>query len=149
MCSVIFVCLLLELAVTTSSAYRLHKPKSAILFQGGGIYYYWQAGAGIIYCIYKYNIIYIFVYIPYLYAKWNTSLYYTVYIARYLRDVLKEKANTIPCIGASAGSLTATLMLTGVDFQKATDYVVVQAEREKLFERPFGLAGICLAFSFL
>ena len=54
---------------------------------------------------------------------------------------MKKDIYDIPCIGASAGSLTASLMLTGVDFKKATDFVVEQAEREKLFEKPFGLAG--------
>jgi hypothetical protein len=87
----------------TVKAVRACQTKKAqgIYFRGGGIYYYWQAGA-----------------------------------CQYLRDHIDPVTlRDIPVVGASAGSLSATLLKCGVNFYDATAFVVEQAEREKVYEK--------------
>jgi Patatin-like phospholipase len=48
----------------------------------------------------------------------------------------------IPMIGASAGSLSATLLLSNVDFNKAAESALRIGSESKVYERKGGLAGI-------
>ena len=47
----------------------------------------------------------------------------------------------MPIVGASAGSLTATMLLTGVDFEHAKNVAVRLAKESKVHERG-NLVGI-------
>lgn len=48
----------------------------------------------------------------------------------------------IPMIGASAGSLSATLLLSNVDFNKAAESALRIGSESKVYERKGGLAGV-------
>jgi hypothetical protein len=45
-------------------------------------------------------------------------------------------------VGSSAGSLAATILMTGGDFDKAADYAIYQTTREGLWDKPTGLAFV-------
>ena len=85
----------------------LTKPTTpkVLYFTGGGIYYFWQAGAA-------------------QYIQENCNLH------------------KVPVIGASAGSLTATLLLAGCNYEEATSKAVDIANYNRLFEGKTGLFGV-------
>ena len=60
--------------------------------------------------------------------------------ARYIQENCDY--STIPMIGASAGSLSATLLLSNVDFVKAAQSALRIGSDAKIYERKGGLAGI-------
>lgn len=84
-----------------------------VKFAGGGIYFWWQAGV----C-------------KYLCEERNAvgtgSPLYT----------------SLPVIGASAGALAATLLVTNASFDLAASFAIDQAYRYGLFEKRLGLFGI-------
>ncbi len=85
-----------------------------LVFPGGGIFFYWQAGA-----------------ITYL-REQNYNLDTTA-------DNDDQK---LLFTGASAGALCATLTCTNVDFIAATSLALEKAEEEGIWDRPLGLYGI-------
>ena len=54
---------------------------------------------------------------------------------QYWNENCQNECNNIPLIGASAGSLTAALIACNVDFYDSLDFVLKQAERERLYDR--------------
>ena len=46
-----------------------------------------------------------------------------------------------PIVGASAGSLTALMLLTGVDFDRAVEVALTKAEEKDVFTKASGLRG--------
>ena len=54
---------------------------------------------------------------------------------KYLNENCNNEYNNIPLIGASAGSLTAALLACNIDFNDSLDFVLKQAENERLYER--------------
>lgn len=80
-------------------AFGLQLSVPHLVFPGGGIFFYWQAG-----------------------------------VVTYLREQQYNLTATT-CTGASAGSLTATLTATGVDFHKATDLALQQCADYQIWER--------------
>ena len=60
--------------------------------------------------------------------------------ARYIQENCDY--SEIPMIGASAGSLTSTLLLSNVDFNKAAESALRIGSESKVYERKGGLAGI-------
>ena len=60
--------------------------------------------------------------------------------ARYIQENCDY--HELPVIGASAGSISATLLLSGTDFHKALDVAVKVGEKSGIYERKAGLAGI-------
>mmetsp|Transcript_6044 Transcript_6044/g.6183 ORF Transcript_6044/g.6183 Transcript_6044/m.6183 type:complete len:275 (-) Transcript_6044:380-1204(-) len=61
---------------------------------------------------------------------------------KYLQENQIIKFDSLPIIGTSSGALAATLLVTGSNFDHAADFVIEQAYRYKLFEKPTGLAGV-------
>ena len=60
---------------------------------------------------------------------------------------IQEKKNLNPklkvnYLGSSAGALSAALLYSNVSMSKAAEYAIYQAEREKLFTNPSGLAFV-------
>jgi hypothetical protein len=60
---------------------------------------------------------------------------------------IQEKKNLNPklkvnYLGSSAGALSAALLYSNVSMSKAAEYAIYQAEREKLFTKPSGLAFV-------
>ena len=45
-------------------------------------------------------------------------------------------------LGSSAGALSAALLYSNASMTKAAEYAIYQAEREKLFTKPSGLAFV-------
>lgn len=60
--------------------------------------------------------------------------------ATYLRENCDLEG--VPMCGASAGSLAATMLKLGTDFNVSTEEAISMAENMKLFDRKGGLAGI-------
>ena len=59
------------------------------------------------------------------------------YILEYMNNNNKKKDYTL--IGASAGSLTATLLAMKVDMDKCAEFAILQAKRDNIFQNPLGL----------
>mmetsp|Transcript_15159 Transcript_15159/g.22917 ORF Transcript_15159/g.22917 Transcript_15159/m.22917 type:complete len:283 (-) Transcript_15159:300-1148(-) len=95
---------------TSSTGDATNTKNTHLIFPGGGIFFYWQAGC-----------------ISYLREK-NYSLL--------------DDDNTVKFTGASAGALCATLAVTNVDFEEATELALRQSEEEGIWDRPLGLYGI-------
>lgn len=86
----------------------LQRPTKSIVFPGGGIFFYWQAG-----------------------------------VLTYLREQNYPILNdNVEFIGASAGSLCATLSATNVNFETATALALDKAREAEVWDRPMGLYGI-------
>lgn len=84
-----------------------HEAKAPhLIFPGGGLFFYWQAG-----------------------------------IVSYLREQGYD-LDKITVSGASAGALTATLTVTGVDFYRATELALQMSEEAGVWDRSSGLQGI-------
>lgn len=85
-----------------------------IRYNGGGIYFWWQAGVSI-----------------YLQEK-------------VLPSAAASGVNGQPLkyLGSSAGSLSAAMMAVNADFQRSAQYAIDQAEREGLFKKRMGLFGV-------
>eukprot|EP01041_Mallomonas_annulata_P006810 gene6810-13796_t len=60
--------------------------------------------------------------------------------AKYMQEHCDLK--NIPVIGASAGALTSTLLLAGVDFEEATATSITLAKEAGVFESRTGLVGV-------
>jgi len=101
----IIVQLVLILVTLTGPRGGLITPPKYIYFPGGGIYYYWQAGA-----------------------------------AKYIRQNWDLSSSTV--LGASAGALTSTLLVSDVDFDQATRCAIRLALQYKIYDGKLGLAGI-------
>jgi len=64
-------------------------------------------------------------------------------VSQYLIEKFDKEGVDFPLmLGSSAGSLTATLLANKCDFYAAAKYAIMQAEREKIFDSPKGLAGV-------
>ena len=75
-------------------------------FDGGGIFYWYQAGA-----------------------------------CKYLQEAgFSSSSSELSIMGTSAGSLSATMLLVNSNFDDAAEFAISQCVREKLFEKPTGLA---------
>jgi len=48
----------------------------------------------------------------------------------------------VQVVGSSAGSLAATILMTGGDFDRAAEYAIYQTTREGLWDKPTGLAFV-------
>ena len=83
-----------------------------LVFPGGGIFFYWQAGV-----------------ITYLREKQYNLM-------------TDKNNNKIQFTGASAGALCATLTTLNVDFAKATELALCKAEDAGVWDRPLGLQGV-------
>ena len=59
--------------------------------------------------------------------------------AKYMQETCSLKGMDI--VGASAGSLTGLLLLSGVDFDKATNVALTQTLESGVYTKPSGLAG--------
>lgn len=94
--------LFLVFVILTSSFSVAYK---VVRFSGGGIYFWWQAGA-----------------------------------ARYLME--NCDLNALPVMGASAGSITATLLALNVSFDKVAEIAIRIGDDLKVWERKSGFAGI-------
>jgi predicted acylesterase/phospholipase RssA len=70
-----------------------------------------------------------------IYYYWHAGF------CQYLQEIKAPMLNT-PVMGASAGSLSAALLLCDTDFNAATAFVVDQAERNELFTKKKSLAFI-------
>ena len=64
--------------------------------------------------------------------------FWQVGAAKYLLELGKVDA---PIVGASAGSLTALMLLTGVDFDRAVEVALTKAEEKSVFTKASGLRG--------
>lgn len=123
--TIIFVVLLSTLkcnAFSVSSSTNASKTSTNnnsnphLIFPGGGIFFYWQAGV-----------------ITYLREKEEYRLL--------LGGNLSQNQN-IQYTGASAGALCATLTATNVDFVKATELALSKSDDAGVWDRPLGLQGI-------
>mmetsp|Transcript_18208 Transcript_18208/g.18267 ORF Transcript_18208/g.18267 Transcript_18208/m.18267 type:complete len:304 (+) Transcript_18208:94-1005(+) len=65
--------------------------------------------------------------------------YWQAGAAKYLQETCDM--SKLPVIGASAGSLTATLLLSGADFEDATSVAARLAKEKGVFESKTGLVG--------
>lgn len=68
--------------------------------------------------------------------------YWQIGVASYLRDERPYDLSSTSFAGASAGALSATLTLTGVDFERATETALRLAEEGGVWDRSSGLQGI-------
>jgi predicted acylesterase/phospholipase RssA len=91
---------------TSDEAYQAKDRSTHLLFPGGGIFFYWQAG-----------------------------------VVTYLREGSYDLSKC-GFSGASAGALTATLAVTGVDVYEATDLALKLAADAGVWDRRGGLQGI-------
>jgi len=66
--------------------------------------------------------------------------YWQAGAAKYMQE--NCDLSSIPIIGASAGALTSTLLLSGADFDEATLAAISVAEEYEIFSSKNGLAGI-------
>lgn len=62
--------------------------------------------------------------------------------AKYIQRNCDCQNQMYPIIGASAGSLTATMLLSGCDFDKAANEALLLAYDQGVFDRKAGLVGI-------
>jgi len=90
---------------------RSEQPR-VIKFCGGGIFFWWQAGA----------------------SKYIDE--------HRLPAITTATAPPVAVVGTSAGSLTATLLVNRASFDGAAEYAIEQAYRNQLFDRRLGLYGI-------
>jgi hypothetical protein len=108
LCLIFFIAVIAILCVWHVPAYKM------IRYNGGGIYFWWQAGVNI-------------------YLK-----------EKVLPSPLSIDADGEPLkyLGSSAGSLSAAMMAVNADFQHSAEFAIEQAERENLWEKKTGLFGI-------
>lgn len=104
-----------NILTTQQSSNKCDNSKTThLVFPGGGIFFYWQAGA-----------------ITYL-REQNYNL-----------DTTEDNENQkLLFTGASAGALCATLTCTNVDFIAATTLALDKSEEAGIWDRPLGLYGI-------
>jgi len=65
--------------------------------------------------------------------------FWQVGAAKYMKETCV--LGDIPVVGASAGSLTGLLLLSGVDFDKATEIALTQSVESGVYNKNTGLAG--------
>ena len=65
--------------------------------------------------------------------------FWQVGAAKYMKETCV--LGDIPVVGASAGSLTGLLLLSGVDFDKATEIALTQSVESGVYNKQTGLAG--------
>ena len=70
--------------------------------------------------------------------------WWQVGVCRYLAEQRRigETTAKVQVEGASAGALSATLLITNSSFDKAADIAIALAHRDKVFEKRLGLYGI-------
>lgn len=74
----------------------------------------------------------------------GTYLWWQLGVAKYIQETLdRDDILNLRFAGASAGSATATLLLTNADFDKAPQLAIDIAKRYDVFSRKTGLTGIC------
>ena len=92
-----------------------------MVFPGGGLYFYWQAGV-----------------VTYL----REQGYQLVVDEEEVEDGGDGDGGGVTLAGASAGALTATLTATKVDFEHAMELALSLSQQAGVWDRPQGLQGI-------